>query len=511
MRSLGIESRGNGRLFALVVAAETVLAGILAGVRLGDKPLDRDEVVSVSVAQRGVSDMADVFSDFDANMALYYYALHGWLELGSSEGRIRLLSVLFAVAAVPLLAVLARRLFDERVGMIAGLVLAVNGFFVFWAQTARGYPLALFFAVLATYLFVRWVERPSRGLLAAYVVVGVVLVYLSLFAILVIAAHAVSVAFLPGRIPRRPLVLAQGAVAVLCAPLALWLLARGSRQAGGTPDFTVTIVGRAGLDLTGSCSVGCADDSPPLNAYPLFLLVVVCVLVGAIACWRGWRADPGTLRGWAQLLTVTWLVLPPLVEFVVSWVKPFFLATYLIGILPAIAILAGVGITTMAKRSRALAVAVAAALVALSLVEVVQYHRAPYKGDDLRAAARYVAEQAEPGDAIAYAPAWSRTGFRHYLVKTEPGARVVPDDIALAPGGLPEQVGDLWAKELETPVVSERLAEQRRVWVVGYPDSDWHPTPEPVIAAQKTVLARDFERVSSQTFGELTVDLYERS
>jgi 4-amino-4-deoxy-L-arabinose transferase-like glycosyltransferase len=353
------------------------------------------------------------------------------------------------------------------------------------------------------------VERPSSRLLAAYIAASLILVYLSLFAILVVAAHAVSVAFLPRPVPRRPLLVAQAVVATLLAPLALWLLARGGRQASGTPDFTLTIVGRAGLDITGSCSVGCADESPPLNAYPLFLVFVLCVGVGALAAWRGWRSSPGSLRGWMQLLAVIWLVLPPLAAFIVSWAKPFFLATYLIGILPALAILTGVGITAMARRSVVLAVAAAGTLVALSLVEIVQYHRAPYKGDDLRAAAEMVVERAERGDAIGYAPAWSRIGFRYYL-EAGRGAEKLPDDIALSPGGLPEEVGDLWARELDPATVSRRLAEHRRVWIVGYPGSTWHPTPEPILGAEQSVLARDYRRVSSRTFGEITVSLYER-
>ena len=61
-----------------------------------------DEIFSVTTAASWTR-MGEVFSRYENNMALYYVVLHGWMTLGDDEWMVRLLSVLAAVATVPVL------------------------------------------------------------------------------------------------------------------------------------------------------------------------------------------------------------------------------------------------------------------------------------------------------------------------------------------------------------------------------------------------------------------------
>ena len=78
----------------------------------------------------------------EMNMVLYYLLLRGWLHLGDSVAFIRGLSVIFAVAAIPAIFLLGRKLLGTRFGLVSALLLSVNAFQVRYAQEARSYSLS---------------------------------------------------------------------------------------------------------------------------------------------------------------------------------------------------------------------------------------------------------------------------------------------------------------------------------------------------------------------------------
>jgi mannosyltransferase len=468
----------------LAVAAQTALAAVLALVGIGDRAFWQDEAASVSVAARSVAGVLDVLGDTDANTGLYYLLLHAWMRLGSGEGWVRALSALFAVATVPLTALVARRLFGTPVAVVAGFVLAPNAFLLAYAQEARTYALGLFLTTLSTWLFVRAVDDPSPRILVAYAVTAALALYANLFGALVLAAQLVALGFVP-RGPARALVAAQGAAAVLAAPLALRLLAGEHEQVTWIPAPGPRTLVHSAYDLAGS--------------RPLTLVLGVLVVAGLVRLARGWAESAARRRA---VLAAAWLCVPPLALFAASFATPLYVTRYVIGSLPALAIVAALGITW--ARARLLQVAACAVIGALSLAIWKPARVASV--EDLRAAAGLVARESRPGDGIAYVPAWTRVGVDYYLRREARG----PTDLALAPGGRAEQVGDLYAKEVDAATVARRLARYRRVWVASYPGSTWHPTPEPMLEAGTRVLGRRFREARSRSFGDVRIALYER-
>ncbi len=145
-----------------MVTAETALAAVVALLAIGHKPYFWDEAWSVVAASRSLHGLVAIFPHRDADTALYYFLLHGWIALhGTGEGYVRLLSALFAVATVPVTAVLALKLFDRRVALWAGVLMAANAAFLEYAQFARTYALAMFLGACSTLLFVIALERKS--------------------------------------------------------------------------------------------------------------------------------------------------------------------------------------------------------------------------------------------------------------------------------------------------------------------------------------------------------------
>jgi mannosyltransferase len=479
-----------GLVFALAVGAVTIL------LQIGERPFWRDEVASVSVAERSFGGVLDVLPNHDANHGLYYLLLHLWMRGGQSEGWVRGLSALFALAAIPATGLLARRLFGDAVGLLAALLSAANAFIATYAQEARGYALALLLVTLSTWLLVEAVRSPRWTFVGGYAAISILAVYANLFSALVLVAHVVCLPFVPGvrRWGRRFLV-AFGIILAGTVPFAAFLAATANDQ--------VTWIPRPAFGSLSGFAREIAGSRPLAIAYGLAAMIGLA---------PGWRRPARTVQPdgdgrWRSILLAGWLALPPLALFAVSLAKPLFVPRYLVGSVPALTILGAAGLVALMRHSRTAGLGVAAILLALSLVARLDAHGEGT--EDLRAAARLVAREAQPGDGMAFAPAFARPGMRWYLERE--AHPPPPVDLAVGPRGTAEQVGDLYAREISTRALIPRIRRYRRVWLAGYPSGadGWHPTPEPMLRGGVTVLQREYRLVRSRNYG-IRVLLYDR-
>jgi 4-amino-4-deoxy-L-arabinose transferase-like glycosyltransferase len=93
-----------------------------------------------------------IVSDF--HPPLYYLLIKFWVMIfGSSEVSVRIPSLLFSVGSVYLTYLVAKKLFDEKAGLIAAILIAVNGLSVYYAQEARSYSMTTFLALLMVYFY----------------------------------------------------------------------------------------------------------------------------------------------------------------------------------------------------------------------------------------------------------------------------------------------------------------------------------------------------------------------
>ena len=93
----------------------------------------------------------------------YYVVMLGWTKwFGSSILALRLPSVLFGVASILLIYILARHTEDALTALLAASMLALNGLHLYWSQTARMYSMACFLGLLSTVLLVLIVKQALR-------------------------------------------------------------------------------------------------------------------------------------------------------------------------------------------------------------------------------------------------------------------------------------------------------------------------------------------------------------
>ncbi|MGH2730111.1 MAG: glycosyltransferase family 39 protein [Actinomycetota bacterium] len=379
----------------------TVLAAVLGFLHLGDKPLAQDEATSWFIAQLDWSGLWEAVTTSEANAGIYYGLLHFWITFGESEVALRTLSVLCGIATIPVLYALGIRLFDRIPALIGSVLLAVNAFFIENVQDARGYSMATLLITTASYLFVRLLWQPSKGRTVAYVLLSVLAVYAHFFAVLVIGAHVLSLAFVRrDEIPFRSLLPAYAAMGLLIAPLVGFSLTNDVGQIAWISDPTWTRLMDGLKDLTGRGGI------PVLVGYG------VAFVLGVAAAIRARRSGRSSFDGWRYAFLFLWVFVPIAVSFGFSYIKPIFEPRYLMGVMPAIALLGAAGLWVIRVR------VIPIAAVALAMVPAAQAVDDWYDTGAVRWAAgvRQIVQNTEPRDGMVfYAP----TMLRPYLYYAE--------------------------------------------------------------------------------------------
>ena len=208
----------------------------------------------------------------DADFGLYYVVVHLILKLGTTDAWVRGPSAVFAVASVGAAGWCGVRWRGWSTGLIAAVLLAVNPFWLYSAQEARGYALALFAALLSTTALLGALRRPDRRSLQLYAGATALLLFASLFAILYVAAQAAVVA--ARRLARRlaPAWLVAVGVAM---PLMAWmvLVERGQLSwirrpaAGALPTVVARVEGGwpALIAVLAAAAWACRRRSAPIG------------------------------------------------------------------------------------------------------------------------------------------------------------------------------------------------------------------------------------------------------
>src|SRR3984893_4995259 len=215
---------------ALILAVVTFLGAALRLHLLAARSLWIDEASSVHFATMPWWPFLRLLWTSQGNMTLYYFLLRAWIHLGDSEFVVRSLSVLFGVLTIPAIYMLGMRLFDRATGVTAAALLSVHSFHIHWSQETRAYSLLTLLLVLTTYALIAALESDSKlRYWLAFSGLAAVCVYAHIFALLVLTAHALAIAFpKPFRVGLPTVVASAAVFAFLCEPMAAFVILQHS-------------------------------------------------------------------------------------------------------------------------------------------------------------------------------------------------------------------------------------------------------------------------------------------
>ncbi len=385
-----------------LLCATLLLALALRSFRLDGQSLWSDEGVSVALAQR---DLATIARDAarDIHPPLYYYLLHFWVRLfGTSEMAVRSLSVLCGFLLVFFTYLLGRTLFDDRVALTASFLAAISPFQIYYSQETRMYILVALLGTISLFLSLNF-ARATRGkdgaslwptaALYTFFIISALYTHYFAFTIFLVAnvAYALQLLLVPSARKWPALVLwslSQLLVILLYLP---WL--NFAKEQLRTWPAISQPIGLAFLaqEVLRIFSLGLFA---PMG--PLLLGFLVIALLGLIP-----QKDKS--EGYAIAFALIYLLLPPLVMYLLSLSRPLYRPKLLLLATPGYLLLLARGASGVwMERNRNLVTGIL--LLFLTLASGFSLHGyffdPRYARDDYRGLARYIAATGKEGDAI---------------------------------------------------------------------------------------------------------------
>lgn len=424
-----------------VAGAAMALCAVAVLPTIGRQPLSWNEAVTLGAAQRSPTELWAMLRHTDAPLGFYYLITHYWtsslhaIGIETTAAWLRLPSALAAIGAVGLLVQLVSRWFDQRIGLLAGTLLALHPLLTFYAQDARPYALVTAAYLGSTWALLRALDQPSPPRYATYSLLAVATIYLHLFAIYAFAAHAIVVA--RTQRVREPWLWVAVSVAAAITPLLV--LSHGeSGELGWISKPTVAGITSVVANLFGGVAL---------------LLVMIAQCFFAIRHHLV-RPDPRI----AFLAGV--VAVPVIALIVVDFFVPDLVARYGLVTVPAtVTLMAVIGLRSPRRLGRVLVIlGLGAALV----TTVVQESRS-YKYEDYRSAVDLMGDLASPGDAVMFLPINTRAGFEPYR-DMEPDLDNVTDPAASRAPAQSDQIGGL---DLAPPAIGARFADAPTIFVMG--------------------------------------------
>lgn len=463
----------------LTVAGLATIVGLAVAFRayaFDRWSLWHDEIYTITVrASAPVPELLGMVND--PHPPLFYLIAKGWMvAFGGSPTAMRTLSLLFSAGTVVAVFLLGRRVYDDRTGLLAALIVAVSTMHVHFGRTVRMYSLFTLLAALSWYLYVGlrtdgrcfdWLPRAEIGRCVAYVLISGALLYTHVYGLFVIASqHLVEALSERGRIDRRVWWTLQLSLGVMFLPWAS-VLAEQVFQLGGTvggspiawiPEPSMGLFRETMLLFGGYPSI-----YPILGRSPMALAIVgvslFVISVGVVLSVLTWDSAPERtyyLVDGREAAVLGLFIVGVFIPFGLSYVLfPIFVPRYAIAASIPLFILVARGLLNVPEHVWR------RGLIGVLLVGAVATTGLYYTSDtaaDWRGVAHHLSDEAAPGDLIVFQPTWLREDIDYYALD------VASERYALRP--------DDRLVEADLGTLQELADRHDTVWLVQHTGTD---------------------------------------
>jgi len=421
-----------------------LLALLLAGFALrvfhaGHQEIWGDEGAKLEVVNQG---LAHVFSPgAEVHPRFFHVWLFVWYQIfGYNVFGLRMLVVLFGVLGLPLIYVLARRLFvtlgrsggsrttGQAASLAALLVLVVSPFHVAYSQDLTMYSLLFVMVTLSGYTLLRALSQGTWRAWGLYALATLLMMHTHYYAAFAVAAQALYVLLCH----RRALVAWVGAQMVVAAGFLPWLFIHYPLITGQTVDRTSHLsLGNLGFILQTAALGFTVGDTFPARWVWLGWLFVALVLAGLAALLtRRATRDTGALLG-------LWLLVPVPLVWAFDVVLQHFGERFVSMSLPALVLLLGWAISRVpppAVRAGpgrwSLSAIAAGAYVLASLVALRGWYFDPaFLKSRYGEMMQVISRQAQPGDALLLDGSEQAILYHIYRPANLVGQFISPDSV----------------------------------------------------------------------------------
>jgi mannosyltransferase len=282
-----------------------------------------DEAFSVSVSDPD-NRLVDVYRTTlsDVHPPFYQILLWGYYHVfGFGEYAGRYLSAVIGVLLIPSMFVLGRKLFDEKIGVIAAWLVSINYFLIQYSQETRSYALLVLLTVLSFVVFLRCLKQSRVADFCCYFLIIAALINTHYFGCLPVFSQVLLVLYMFWRKEIEPHVVCKFAG---CGLLAILTMLQGLpyTESSFSREFWI---------------------SPPANIFffKLFLFyfedAFLAALAAIILIFGFVSLSTNIERGRVCRLIIFWLVVGVLTPYICSvYLRPVTTYRNFIFLLPAI-------------------------------------------------------------------------------------------------------------------------------------------------------------------------------
>ena len=341
----------------------------------------------------------------DVHVPLYHVLLHFWIfYFGDGVVTIRIISLLFFLATIPVIYLLGRQILSRNWALFATVLFSFSPFMTWYASEARMYTLLVFMASLNLYYFIRLLKT-GKGWWG-FAITALLGAYSHYFFLFCLASEGLfylfnARKFKPGSLKRFALV----AVLVVAA-LGPWLYyvhslgsASATRPHLPTPS-TVDFFNVYSQFIFGFQTNHI--NTILLSSWPVIMLLAL------VAVSRGRKIAP------AVSLVATMAVLPVVLAYVVSiTVTPFFLSRYMIASVAPLLLLLLWFISNYAKRAAVIVGTLLVIATGLGSYQQAVSAATPLKENYSQVAAD-ISAKAQPQDLVVLSAPFTIYPFEYY-------------------------------------------------------------------------------------------------
>ena len=443
---LGLE-RGTWLLLAIILAGAA-----LRLFRLGEQSVWFDEASRLVMASSDLSSFLRNAAQ-DTQPPFFHLTQHFWLKVGTNAFLGRFLPAAMGILLLPLVYRLARELFDQKTALIAAALAALMPYQVYQAQQANLYAMVALLSGLQMWFFWQAVHDKHWRHWLAFGFCTILGLYTHYFSVFIFVTLHLFLLIYRARYPGlwRRLLLIDGAVALAFLPL-VGRLIKGTNEV-----FTSFWLTRPSLlaPLTTLYFFVTSYSLPQWGIVLAMFVTLAALAIGLYELVLGVRSD--RQKAEPLLFVVLLSFVPILMVFMISQIKPIFLARALIVVIPAFIVLLGRALSV--SRLRSPLPYLYLSMGGLMFLSLAYYYFNPaFAKPPFREASTYVSDNFQVGDVVLHTTTSSFMPFLfydpppdHYLLKGDPAPYHPPEVFRLGGG---------------KDVTADEIAGYRRLWLV---------------------------------------------
>ncbi len=379
----------------------------------------------------------------DVHVPLYHIVLHIWQTIfGQTIEAARTLSLLFFVATIPVIYLLARKVLSLNWALFATALFSFSPFMSWYGSEARMYTMLVLVASLSQLFFVKLIRSQGKRGWLGYSLTALIGIYSHYFFFFTLVAQALYYLTVRKHFVKRTFLKFVALAVALAAAFTPWLLYfRSQGSASNTSPNLQTPSSVDFFNVYSQFSFGFHNDVLNTVLVSPWPILVIAALLSV-------KTGQKITKPVGYLLAAG--LLPVILAYIASYlVTPFFVSRYMIASLAPLLI---VLVWFVSHYRRWLAVAIASLMIAVTALGSYQQFTSastPLK-EDFRAASNLISQRATASDVVVLSAPFSVYPFNYYYdgdarVNTIPAwDRTEPGPIpAFSSAELPGQVRGL--------------------------------------------------------------------